>query len=551
MAFDPDVFLAEKDSGFDPDAFLADGDASTKQKPSIPKTGNIAAAIEGAANNVPGTRFVGQVLDTGAQAMSELSNSMMGLPSSTKRISEAWDESGQRYDARSKAAEETNPWAYHLGGLPAALYTAWAMAPAAFAAKAPQLAAMLKAAPGAGELATAAALSAGQRSNAGDVTGTDVAADLAIGGGLGALGSKVANSKPVQYIGDKLQIGQRMADAAASIVGGTSLGKLIGGKPAEPGVLASARVKQLVSDAIPGTPNLKQEFTPEQILADWQTMANNGTPLDKAAAKLALAEREGKATLGPGRNWTADPGQFGEMFESAATRARNEAVNRFAPAEFKASEDVVGAMRNQAREAAQAHMKFETQQPLDEAWDMAQKARDFGEAATGMQHEKIGTLVDRASEIKAKINDSLRQAAEAGESNEFERKRVMQKAQMAQDELNRIQTGRQAIEKTAGALGGGAVGAHSGALGTMMGGYIGAKMGRGVFAGADMAGAVGQKLAAMDVPTLAAKAQQLATRDDAIGRAAQWALSGGDDAIARLYVLAKKPEIQMLLGEDR
>ncbi len=156
----------------------------------------------------------------------------------------------------------------------------------------------------------------------------------------------------------------------------------------------------------------------------------------------------------------------------------------------------------------------------------------------------IEGVVSEAKKWQQKIQKANAEAATVDAGNIMERERLSSIAEQAQNELNQINTGRRATEKLAGA--------KAGLGGGMILGAVGFKAGLPVGRAADLLGAVGQRMGNADIANVTAMAQQWATRNDALGRAAQWALSGeGDQALVRMYTLANMPEAQAETGIER
>lgn len=141
-------------------------------------------------------------------------------------------------------------------------------------------------------------------------------------------------------------------------------------------------------------------------------------------------------------------------------------------------------------------------------------------------------VLDSARHWQQKLADAEKQMAAAG-ANKFERERLQGIAAEAQRELTRINTGRRATERV--------LGAHAGyGVGGIAGGLYGFEKGLPIGRSADMMAAVGSRL------------QQWATRNDNLGRAAQWAIQApGEARLARIIALSHIPEAQEEIGLDR
>lgn len=141
-------------------------------------------------------------------------------------------------------------------------------------------------------------------------------------------------------------------------------------------------------------------------------------------------------------------------------------------------------------------------------------------------------VLDSARHWQQKLADAEKQMAAAG-ANKFERERLQGIAAEAQRELTRINTGRRATERV--------LGAHAGyGVGGIAGGLYGFEKGLPIGRSADMMAAVGSRL------------QQWATRNDNLGRAAQWAIQApGEARLARIIALSNMPEAQEEIGLER
>ncbi len=199
-------------------------------------------------------------------------------------------------------------------------------------------------------------------------------------------------------------------------------------------------------------------------------------------------------------------------------------------------------------------------------WDIGPKEqsaprnpRDFGAEADALEAQvatgSAEANTDRSQSMTNMVSDARKwqqkiAAAKEGEiqaaGNRMEQQRLAGKAQKAQQELDQLDTGRGALGKVAGALSGGSVGYGAG----KMSGVPGA----GILTG--MAGAAKGYESGVPIAKLAEVAAQLgqmATRDGPVGKAAQWAMSAGDQhaAMTRIAILMKQPWFQSEMGTDR
>lgn len=176
---------------------------------------------------------------------------------------------------------------------------------------------------------------------------------------------------------------------------------------------------------------------------------------------------------------------------------------------------------------------------IAEANVMSKESRDtLAKVKAGMSeataNRKVQTeeVLDSARHWQKKLADAEKQMAAAG-ANKFERERLQGIAAEAQRELTRINTGRRATERVLGAQAGYGAGG-------IAGGLYGFEKGLPIGRSADMMAAVGSRL------------QQWATRNDNLGRAAQWAIQAPVEArLARIIALSHMPEAQEEIGLER
>lgn len=179
--------------------------------------------------------------------------------------------------------------------------------------------------------------------------------------------------------------------------------------------------------------------------------------------------------------------------------------------------------------------------------------KEFEKSAGDNQSSKIQELIDKLHAKNAEyadIDKSINSATSAKEKEligkaldikDAKRGNIIAEAQRynvkknAQDKLNRIESGREAIGRLIGATAGGASGGTLGPLGAIAGAALGAKSSSQALLATDIAGALGQKLSSVE-----SLAQKIAKKDTDLGRAARWVLSSdADKKLARLVTFAK------------
>jgi hypothetical protein len=176
------------------------------------------------------------------------------------------------------------------------------------------------------------------------------------------------------------------------------------------------------------------------------------------------------------------------------------------------------------------------------ATDTLRRVSEGSAEAMAGKRETTGRVLDSARHWQEKLADAEKRMAAAND-NKFERERLKGIAAEAQRELTRIQrtqAGRSATEKVFGGIGGTAGLLSHGPVGVPAGYMAGVGAFKAATGAADIAADIGAKL------------DQWATRDDKLGRAAQWALSAqGESQMARIMALVNLPEAQEELGLER
>lgn len=394
-------------------------------------------------------------------------------------------------------AQSQQPVAWMAGNLPSAALTGIVSAAAVPAAA-------MKAAPIGANLITNAAQSMAQNWGQDTLTPWSVMGDVAAGAALGGA-MHVAARGPARTVGDIMQLPQRGVDAASDWLGSTKIGQALGSNADELGEnMVSKRVKDLRL--------AKQSYLTEagkQNVAASQKISGTDLP-----SRLAAAAVQGAADLGPG-NWTMNPTHFGDDFFDMSQTAANFSLDKHYPQLRNTAFDVEG--------------KF----------DIARQMKGPN-AATAWQQMGADYKRDLSADIGNNLS-SARDVLEQYRAMKAAEAQAMSGAQGAADELQRIKTGRGAIQNVAGIAGGGSAGgSFGGPVGAILGVAGGKQLGKGALQSIDLTGEVGQRLSAM-----VSIAQRWATRDDRLGQAAQWALSGeGPAFIARLATLADLPEAQ-------
>lgn len=484
------------------DALLDDGELGPIPKETSPPESIAREPIEVVGNpEIPADEAFKIGAGQGAFGLGdEISAGLKAVRDTAASPQRDWENTLQLYQAYKKnaardraSAQKQQPGAYMAGNLPVAAamgVTSAALAPAA----------ALSAAPWGTNLVTNMGQSIAQNFGQDTLTPGNVATDLAIGEAV-AMPSRVAAAGPSKLAGQALQLPQRGLDAAADWFGGTKVGQVLGANADDIGNMASKRVKDL---------RVAQESyltdAGKQGAAMGQAIGGEDLP-----SRLAKATTEGRASVGPGvTDYTVNPAEFGKDIQGITDNARANAIRNFGGGKVPLDhEDPISFLK------ATGHQS---------------RASDLNRAAVREIRDEETEMVSNTKKLldnwqAAKV---ARDAAQSG-------------ATQSADTLQRIKTGRGALQNIAGMAAGGAAGQGvGGPAGALLGIAGGKQLGKGAFQTIDLAGEAGQRLS-----QVASIAERLATGGGPLGKAAQWALSGqGPAFIARLATLADLPEVQ-------
>lgn len=472
-------------------------------------------AADVAGFTFPGVQQVGAAINTAI----DLAKHPGGNIADTYR---AWIE---HQDALKRKAQKDQPLTYGLASTGVNVGGAVAGAPAIAATKtigaianalAPTQRAAAVASQGLTDLVLGGASSATEDGTL-DNAGTDALIGGAVGKALGAAGRGVAKG-----VGSVLKGGQNAVDDIAAWIGKKKLGKAMASKDAAApdGLLRSERVKDLESVVGDATPS-------EGPAPSTEKPKVSGTREEIEAYLLGKAAKEGRARIEG-----VDDFSVPKDVDLAQTHrdATQEASDKFYGKDFpQGSEDnLADVHRNRVLSSKTG----------EEAADRLETYDAFRGRTSSNMDAELDIKLERARYWR----DRLKAAEEAkaqSSGNAREQARLNDDAARAKDELRAIGIGRSAIENVGGGV--------SAAAGLAKGDFQGAAMAimgkpaaKAVLRGVDIGGAAGQRLA-----KVASVAERLATRDDAVGRAAQWALSAeGNKAMARMAILADMPEVQ-------
>lgn len=408
-----------------------------------------------------------------------------------------------------KAAQTQHPLAYMAGNLPMAVASAVGSAGAIPGA-------LTQAAPWGANTVINIGQSIAQRWGQDELTPGNVLKDVAAGE-IMAAPMRIAQHGIRRTIGEVAQLPQQGIDEVSDRLGGTSVGRALGANADDLTGNTSKRVKDLQT----AQQSYLTQAGKQQAAAD---AALSGSDLP---SRLAKSASDGRATLGP-RGFTADPAEFGDDIYRISKGATQEAADRFAPGKGVYDYPVL-TMQAQIKEALASG-------DMAKANELSAQIADVSKMANRTRTDEIGYTMDTARDTLARFQQAKEAEAQARTG-----------AMDAADELGRIKTGRGALQNLAGIVGGGAAG-HSvgGPIGAMLGIAGGKQLGKGAFQTIDLAGEIGQKLAAA-TPTL----ERLASGGGKLGDAARWVLSGeGPAFVSRFFTLAQLPEFQAELGND-
>lgn len=200
-------------------------------------------------------------------------------------------------------------------------------------------------------------------------------------------------------------------------------------------------------------------------------------------------------------------------------------------------DDMVGVDRARERQGWDRDSRIGTPREKNIPRYDDERADELDAAVKAIKPRAKQNLTDELNFVLGGARGKLGKAKEVDTENATNAKHLADQAAKAQDQITRIARGRETITKGA-TLGAAAAGGTRDLLTAGIGLAAGKQIGKSVLAGIDLAGEAGQRLA-----KTASMAEQWATRDDGLGRAARWALSAkGDAVLVRLMALAKLPE---------
>jgi len=551
--------------------------------------------IEGAADAIPGTSQVGAAMRSLPAVGDVIDDPLNGKK--YVRVVDAYRQAKSKQEARSRKAQDDHPWWYLAGNAPFAAMTAAATAGIGGAARA--------AAPVGTAAIDAVATSTAQGANTGDTRPGAIAVNSA-GGHMLAAGAKTVLA-PIRWISDVLQVPQQSAEFLFEKFGATKLAKMIAGKVDTPeGMLLSKRVKDLqngIKDAGEWQGSTRNTLALEQgpasqrdterlgvelaravdrgdatmgpgtsftatpaagIENDLQTLNRNSldraaddslgvgagshsTPFTKTEHDAAMLTKKSEAPLEyrpldlsykPRTKPVADP----NLEPSGAewdTQDWRDGMAGSADKRLGMRDDPHWAQRDNdsgvyAQETERLRSQVADRKELaDKAAALRGRIAEGSKMAHANRTESMEKVFSEATKYQQKIQAAKAEQAMVDSGNLMERQRLDGVIKQAQTELDNIQRGRAVFDDiTSAGIQVGPVKAKMKSLAPVTGAI-------------SLAGAAGQMLDNSKIASIAAKAQEWATRDDNLGRAARWALSAdGETALTRMMTLANLPEAQ-------
>lgn len=277
--------------------------------------------------------------------------------------------------------------------------------------------------------------------------------------------------------------------------------------------------KEMAKAELDANPSLRDEVWWKSKTADVPTQAKPD-PVNSDAPGSLLREPGNRGQYGDADK----PDWYRAFYKKNATGEEH-------------GDDLVGLDRARERQGWDRDSRIGTSREQREPVYNDARAKELDDAVAAIKPRAKQNLTDELKYVVGGARSKLDRAKGIDADNATNAKYLGDKAAKAQDQIERIARGRETITKGA-TLGAAAAGGTKDLLTAGIGLAAGKQIGKSVLAGIDLAGEAGQRLA-----KTASLAEQWATRDDGLGRAARWALSAkGDAAIVRLMALAKLPE---------